>query len=136
MFIIIAEPSSSRRPMKFDFEIKQNLPFLALVAIAIVAFSSGSLASIATALGDPLTGQFCALVLMVIVLLALRYHHPWIRLLILTSPPAADGGNMALGSAQSRRSASLSIHRSNAGLRDSINNNSPFQRSQTEHLPF
>jgi hypothetical protein len=29
-----------------------------LVAIAIVAFGSGSLASIAVTLGDPLTGQF------------------------------------------------------------------------------
>ncbi len=58
--------------MKFDFEIKTESTLRALVVIAIVAFSSGSLASIAVALGDPLTGQFCALVLVVIVFLALR----------------------------------------------------------------
>jgi hypothetical protein len=61
--------------MKFDFEIKTEPTLHALVAIAIVAFSSGSLASIVVALGDPLTGQFCALVLVAIVFLALRYHH-------------------------------------------------------------
>ena len=42
--------------MTFDFEIKTEPTLHALVAIAIVAFSSGSLASIAVALGDPLTG--------------------------------------------------------------------------------
>lgn len=47
--------------------------------------------------------------------------------------PPADGGNMASGSAQSHRSASPSHHRSNVGLRDSINNNPPSQRSQAEN---
>jgi hypothetical protein len=61
--------------MKFDFEIKTEPTLHALVAIAIVAFSSGSLASIAVALGDSLTGQFWLLVLVAIVFLALRYHH-------------------------------------------------------------
>ena len=61
--------------MNFDFEIKTEPTLHALVAVAIVAFSSGSLASITVALGDPLTGQFCALVLAAIVFLALRYHH-------------------------------------------------------------
>ena len=61
--------------MNFDFEIKTEPTLRALVAIAIVAFGSGSLASIAVALGDPLTGQFCALVLMAIVFLALRSLH-------------------------------------------------------------
>ena len=51
----------------------------------------------------------------------------------LNLPPAADGGNMASGSAQSRRSASPSRHQSNAGLGDSINNNPPSQRSQAEN---
>ena len=61
--------------MKFDFKIKTEPTLRALVAIAIVAFSPWSLASIAIALGDPLTGQFCAWVLVVIVFLALHYHH-------------------------------------------------------------
>jgi hypothetical protein len=61
--------------MTFDFEIKTEPTLHALVAIAIVAFSSGSLASIAVALGDSLTGQFWLLVLVAIVFLALRYHH-------------------------------------------------------------
>ncbi len=39
-----------------------------MVAIFIVAFCSGSLASIAIYLGDPLTGKFCALVLAAVVL--------------------------------------------------------------------
>ena len=75
MTIIIAVPPPSRRPMKFDFEIKTEPTLRALVAIAIVAFGSGSLASIAVALGDPLTGQFCALVIVAIEFLALRSLH-------------------------------------------------------------
>jgi hypothetical protein len=73
--IIIAVPSPLRQLMKFDFKIKTEPTLCALVAIAIVAFGSDSLASIAIALGDPLTGQFCALVLMAIVFLALRSLH-------------------------------------------------------------
>ena len=48
----------------------------------------------------------------------------------LDLPPAAVGGNMALGAAQSCRSASTSSHQRNAGLGDSINNSPPSQRSQ------
>ena len=66
-------PSHSRQALKFVFEIKTEPTLRALVAIFIVAFCSGSLASIAIYLGDPLTGKFCALVLAAIVLLALRY---------------------------------------------------------------
>ena len=51
----------------------------------------------------------------------------------LDLPPATDGGNMASGSAQSRRSASPPSHRSHAGLGASINNNPPSQRSQAEN---
>ena len=72
---LITVPSPLHRPMKFDFEIKTEPTLRALVAIAIVAFGSGSLASIAVGLGDPLTGQFCALVLMAIVFLALCSLH-------------------------------------------------------------
>ena len=75
MSIIIAMPSPSRQPMKFGFKIKTEPTLRALVVIAIVAFGSGSLATIALALGDPLTGQLCALVLMAIVFLALRSLH-------------------------------------------------------------
>ena len=59
--------------MKFDFEIKTDSTLCALVAISIVAFSSGSLASIAVYLSNPLTAQLCALVLMAIVFLTLGY---------------------------------------------------------------
>jgi hypothetical protein len=59
--------------MKFNFKIKTDPTLHALVMISIVAFSSGSLTSIAVYLGDPLTGQLCALVLAAIVFLTLRY---------------------------------------------------------------
>ena len=59
--------------MKFDFKIKTVPTLCILVAISIVAFSSGLLASIAVYLGDPLTAQLCALVLAAIVFLTLRY---------------------------------------------------------------
>ena len=59
--------------MKLDFKIKTDPTLRALVAILRVAFGSGSLASIAVYLGDPLTAQLCALVLGVIVFLTLRY---------------------------------------------------------------
>ena len=48
----------------------------------------------------------------------------------LDLPPAADGGNMALGAARSHRSASTSSHQSNTGLGDSITNNPLSQRSR------
>jgi hypothetical protein len=61
--------------MKFGFGIKTEPTLCALVAIVIVAFGLGSLASIAVAFGDSLTGQFCVLVLLAIVFLALRSLH-------------------------------------------------------------
>jgi hypothetical protein len=59
--------------MKFDFEIKTDPTLRTLVAILIVAFSSGLLASITVYLGGPLTAQLSALVLVAIVFLTLRY---------------------------------------------------------------
>ena len=59
--------------MKFDFKIKTDPTLCTLMAILIVAFSSGSLTSILVYLGDPLTAQLCVLVLMAIVFLTLQY---------------------------------------------------------------
>jgi hypothetical protein len=53
--------------MKFDFEIKTEPTLCALVAILIVAVCSGSLASIAIYLDNPLTGIYCATILAIIV---------------------------------------------------------------------
>jgi hypothetical protein len=61
--------------MKLDFEIKTEPTLCAAVAILIIAFCSGLLASIAIYLSDPLTGKFCASVLAIIVFLALWYTH-------------------------------------------------------------
>ena len=53
----------------------------------------------------------------------------------LDLPPAANGGNMALGTAESCHSASTSSNQSDAGLGDSINNNPPSHQSQaTNHV--
>ena len=128
MSIIIAMPPPLRQPMKFDFEIKTEPTLRALVAIAIVAFGSGSLTSIAVALGDPLTGQFCALVL--VVMCSSPSAPSMDPVADLDLPPAANGGNMALGAARSHRSASTSSHQSIAGLGDSITNNPPSQQSR------
>jgi hypothetical protein len=59
--------------MKLDFKIKTEPTLCAAVAISIVAFCSGLLASIPMNLGDPLTGKFCTSVLAIIVFLALWY---------------------------------------------------------------
>jgi hypothetical protein len=59
---------------KFDFEIKTELTLHALVAILIVAVCSGSLASIAIYLDNPLPGIYCATILAIIVFLALRFN--------------------------------------------------------------
>ncbi len=59
--------------MKLDFEIKTEPTFGALVVIAIVVSSSGSLPTIAIYLDNPLTGIYCATTLAIIVFLALRF---------------------------------------------------------------
>jgi hypothetical protein len=58
--------------MKLVFEIKTEPVTQATIIVAIVAFSSGSLASIAIYSQSPLVSVFCAIVLAVIVYLALR----------------------------------------------------------------
>jgi hypothetical protein len=63
-----------RSAMKFDFKIKTEPTLHALVAILIVAVCSGSLASIAIYLNNPLPGIYCATVLAIIVFLALRFN--------------------------------------------------------------
>jgi hypothetical protein len=60
--------------MKFDFEIKTEPTLCTLVAIFIVAFCYGSLASIAIYLDTPLTGIYCATVLAIIVFMAPRFN--------------------------------------------------------------
>ncbi len=60
--------------MKFDFKIKTEPTLRALVAISIMAVCSGSLASIAIYLNNPLTGIYCATVLVIIVFLALWFN--------------------------------------------------------------
>jgi hypothetical protein len=70
---LFPEPSSlfSLSPlalvMKFAFEIKIELVTQASIFITVVAFSSGSLASIAFYLQSPSVCIFCAIVLAVIV---------------------------------------------------------------------
>jgi hypothetical protein len=57
--------------MKFAFKIKTKPVTQAAIVISIVAFSSGSLATIEIYLGTPLAGIVCAVVLVVIVYLVL-----------------------------------------------------------------
>jgi hypothetical protein len=57
---------------KFAFKIKTEPVTQAAIIIGIVAFSSGSLATIAVYLGTPSTGIVCAVILAVVVYLALR----------------------------------------------------------------
>jgi hypothetical protein len=58
--------------MKFAFEIKTELVTQASIIVAVVAFSSGSLASIAIYSQSPLVSASCAVVLAVIVYSSLR----------------------------------------------------------------
>jgi hypothetical protein len=55
------------------FEIKTEPVTQAGIIVAIVAFSSGSLALIATYSQSPLVSVFCKIVLAVVVYLALRF---------------------------------------------------------------
>ncbi len=60
--------------MKFNSKIKTEPTLRALVVILIVAICSGSLASIAIYLDNPLPGIYCATVLAIIVFLALWFN--------------------------------------------------------------
>ena len=53
--------------MKLVFEIKTEPVTQATIIVAVVAFSSGSLASIAIYSQSPLVSVFCAIVLVVII---------------------------------------------------------------------
>jgi hypothetical protein len=59
--------------MKFAFKIKMEQVMQAAIIIAIVAFSSGSLAMIAIYSNNSTVSTFCAVVLAVVVYLALRF---------------------------------------------------------------
>jgi hypothetical protein len=58
--------------MKLIFEIKTEPATQANIIVAVVAFSSGSLATIPIYLQSPLVCVFCVIVLAVIVYSALR----------------------------------------------------------------
>ncbi len=59
--------------MKFAFEIKTEPVTQAAIIVAVVAFSSGSLAVVAVYAQSPPVSAICSVVLTVIVYLALRF---------------------------------------------------------------
>ena len=59
--------------MKFAFEIKTEPVTQASVIVAVIAFSSGSLATIAIYAQSPPVSVICSVVLAFIVYLALRF---------------------------------------------------------------
>ena len=59
--------------MKFAFEIKTEPVTQAAIVIAVVAFSSGSLATVAVYSQSPTVSIICSVVLAIIVYLALRF---------------------------------------------------------------
>jgi hypothetical protein len=59
--------------MKFAFEIKTEPVTQAAIIVAVVAFSSGSLATVAVYAQSPPVSAICSVVLAVIVYLALRF---------------------------------------------------------------
>jgi hypothetical protein len=59
--------------MKFVFEIKTKPVTQAAIIIAVVAFSSGSLATVAIYAQSPPVSIICSVVLSIIVYLALRF---------------------------------------------------------------
>ena len=59
--------------MKFAFEIKTELATQATIIVAVVAFSSGSLATITIYANSPTVSTFCAVVLAIVVYLELRF---------------------------------------------------------------
>ena len=59
--------------MKFAFEIKTEPVTQASIIVAVVAFSSGSLATIAISAQSPPVSVICSVVLAFVVYLALRF---------------------------------------------------------------
>ncbi len=59
--------------MKFAFEIKMESVTQAAIIVAVVAFSSGSLTTIAIYTNNSTVSTFCAVSLAVVVYLALRF---------------------------------------------------------------
>ena len=59
--------------MKFAFEIKTEPVTQAAIVVAVVAFSSGSLATVAVYTQSPTVSIICLVVLALIVYLALRF---------------------------------------------------------------
>jgi hypothetical protein len=59
--------------MKFAFEIKTEPVTQAAIIVAVVAFSSGSLATVAVYAKSPPVSIICSVVLAIIVYLALRF---------------------------------------------------------------
>jgi hypothetical protein len=58
--------------MKLVFKIKTEPVTQATIIISVVAFASGSLATIAIYVNSPIAGIICAIILAIIVYLALR----------------------------------------------------------------
>ena len=59
--------------MKFAFEIKTEPVTQATIVIAVVAFSSGSLTTVAVYSQSPTVSIICSVLLAIIVYLALRF---------------------------------------------------------------
>ncbi len=59
--------------MKFAFKIKTEPVTQAAIIVAVVAFSSGSLATIAIYTNNPTVSTFCTVALAIIVYLLLRF---------------------------------------------------------------
>jgi hypothetical protein len=59
--------------MKFAFEIKTEPVTQAAIIVTVVAFSSGSLATIAIYAQSPLVSVICTVLLAFVVYLALRF---------------------------------------------------------------
>ncbi len=62
--------------MKFALEIKTEPVNQAAIIIAVIAFSSGSLTTVAVYAQSPPVSIFCLVVLAIIVYLALRFSPP------------------------------------------------------------
>jgi hypothetical protein len=71
---IVTFPSLPSAPgMKFAFKIKAEPVMQAAIIVAVVAFSSGSLATIAIYTNNLTVSTFCAVVLAIVIYLALRF---------------------------------------------------------------
>jgi hypothetical protein len=71
--IFPSPPSPPASGMKFAFEIKTETVTQAAVIVAVIAFSSGFLATIAVYAQSPTISVTCAVALAIIVCLALRF---------------------------------------------------------------